>query len=545
MENYSENIETEVIDDKSKSHILVVDDEQAIRKTLTRYLQRLGHNVDDAEDGLVALNKLENNSFDLVLTDINMPNMDGRELLKVMSIKFPEMPKIVLTGLDDNEDLLLALKSGAYDFLNKPLANLSVLQRVIDRALEKKRLNDEKNKYVDQVKHINEIISMLNQGKNTEEIFRTLNITLKKIIPFNRLALTIIDDDMIVTKIVESDRNIYLDKGDKILLKKSSLYEAFTKKEVLIVDDLHDYQSRNPESRNTKLLIKEGMRSSLALPLIINDVVRGFLLFASIKPNFFLREHIIFLESIVGQISFSIQRGELSAELEMYTQKLEILVKARADEILKTQKTTIFALSKLAEVRDPETGEHLERIRRYSVLIAQIYKYTSNNFEITNQYLRDIYDSSILHDIGKVGIHDSILLKEGPLTPEEFNIMRSHTTIGYNALRSSSKDLGENSFLDMAMEVVHCHHERWDGTGYPKGLKSKEIPLSARIVAISDVYDALTSRRPYKEALSHEEAIKIMKEENNHFDPELFKIFCDNSEEFNRIRKEFRADCEK
>lgn len=206
MENYSENIETEVIDDKSKSHILVVDDEQAIRKTLTRYLQRLGHNVDDAEDGLVALNKLENNSFDLVLTDINMPNMDGRELLKVMSIKFPEMPKIVLTGLDDNEDLLLALKSGAYDFLNKPLANLSVLQRVIDRALEKKRLNDEKNKYVDQVKHINEIISMLNQGKNTEEIFRTLNITLKKIIPFNRLALTIIDDDMIVTKIVEIGR---------------------------------------------------------------------------------------------------------------------------------------------------------------------------------------------------------------------------------------------------------------------------------------------------------------------------------------------------
>ena len=125
------------------------------------------------------------------------------------------------------------------------------------------------------------------------------------------------------------------------------------------------------------------------------------------------------------------------------------------------------------------------------------------------------------------------------LTKEEFEIMKTHVNIGYQALKSASEDLGENSFLEMAMDVTLYHHENWDGTGYPQGLSGEEIPLSARIVAIADVYDALTSNRPYKDALSHEEAIAIMHTESYKFDPELFEIFLDNAVEFERIKKQF------
>ena len=304
------------------------------------------------------------------------------------------------------------------------------------------------------------------------------------------------------------------------------------------IDDLARYVEKNSTSKSAKLLLEEGMRSTLALPLIIENRTRGFLLFASVHPEFFKEEHLFFLRSLGGQIALSVQRAELLEELEMHTKNLEHLVKLRSFELLKTQKTTIFALSKLAETRDADTGAHLERIRKYSVLIAQILKYSGHEDEISNQYLRDLYDSSILHDIGKVGIPDNILMKPCPLSPEEFEIIKTHTVIGYNALKTASEELGADSFLRMAMDITLYHHERWDGQGYPKRLAGAEIPLAARIVSIGDVYDALTTKRPYKEPFSHERAIAIMKDEEGRYDPVLFKIFLENEEEFNRIRKD-------
>ncbi len=525
-----------------KDRILVVDDEPSIRDVMTRYLSDQGYQVEGAPDGLIALEKLHGSTFDLVITDLKMPNLDGRELLKMMAEQFPDIPKLVLTGLSTDSDIILALKTGASDFIIKPIMDFAILQHSVERALQVKRLNDDRNRYVEQLTQINEIISMLNKGQESDEIFRSLNITLKKIIPFNRLALMLIDDkgESVITKLVESDRPVRINPGDTFSLVNSSLVDAIRERDVLLIPDLVSYYEEHGQSVKTKLLLEEGMRSTLVLPLIINNQTRGFLIFASVKPHFFNEEHIIFLRSIVGQISLSIQRGELLAELELHTKKLEQLVKIRTFEVLKTQKTTIFTLSRLAEARDTDTGEHLERIRKYSVLIAQIVKYSGEANDISNQYLRDLYDSSILHDIGKVGIPDSILLKAGPLTKEEFETIKTHTTIGYDALKEASRDLGEDSFLNMAMDITLYHHERWDGLGYPRGLKGDEIPLSARIVAICDVYDALTTRRPYKEAYTHEEALNIMQEEAYRFDPYLFQIFLDNEMEFSRISKEFK-----
>jgi putative two-component system response regulator len=171
------------------------------------------------------------------------------------------------------------------------------------------------------------------------------------------------------------------------------------------------------------------------------------------------------------------------------------------------------------------------------VLLAQFRKYLGSDKTITNQFIRNLYDSSILHDIGKVGIPDTILLKKDILTDEERKIIEAHAAKGYEVLKSASQDLGKDSFLKMAMEITLCHHERWDGSGYPNGLRGTEIPLSARIVAIADVYDALTTERSYKKAFSHEESIEIMKNESSKFDPELFRLFYENADAFNEIRK--------
>ncbi len=520
--------------------VLVVDDESGVRQVLVNYLSGIGYAVDSAQDGSDALEKLEEEPFDLVITDLKMPNMDGRALLQIMADRYPEIPKLVLTGYSTDGDIIHALQTGASDFITKPIMDFAILQHAVEKAIAVKKLNDERNNFVEQLTQINSVISMLNSGMELEKIFKNLNKTLRRIIPFNRFALALIDEmsGRVVTKMVESDKEILLRPGDSFPLEDSSLGKVAESKEFMRIDNLDKYIEKNPNSKTSRILLEEGMRSTLALPLIIENRTRGFLLFASVTPHFFKEEHLFFLRSLSGQIALSVQRAELLEELEMHTKNLEHLVKLRSFELLKTQKTTIFALSKLAETRDADTGAHLERIRKYSVLIAQILKYSGHESEISNQYLRDLYDSSILHDIGKVGIPDSILMKPGSLTHEEFEIIKGHTVIGYNALKTASEELGDDSFLRMAMDITLCHHERWDGLGYPKGLKGNEIPLAARIVSIGDVYDALTTKRPYKEPYSHERAIAIMKDKEVRFDPILFKIFLDNEEEFNRIRKD-------
>ncbi len=529
----------------STPRLLIVDDELLIRKILYKYLNKKEYIVDTVEDGSKALDFLKKNRYDLVLTDLKMPNMGGRELLQIMSTSYPDIPKIVLTGHGTNDDIIVALQTGAYDFLTKPITDFQILEHSIDRAIQSKRVNDEKNRYIEQLQQINEVITMLNMGKNTEELFSTLNIILKKSIPFNILALTTInknDTSLTSVKLVASDSHITIKEGNSFEVNESTLKEASDKRQVIIINDLNDYLKKHSNSKTTSILLNEGMQSSLIMPLIVNNQTRGYLIFAAKTANVFKNEHISFLESIVGNISLSIQRRELLYEIEQHSKNLENLVELRTREVLKTQKTTVFALSSLAETRDPETGFHLERMRSYSVLMTQLLKYVGYNREITNQYIRDLYDSSILHDIGKVGIPDGILLKDGFLSEKEFEIMKRHTTIGYDALKAASKDLGSDSFLNMAMDVALYHHERWDGTGYPNQLKGDEIPLSARIVAIADVYDALTTKRPYKEAYSHEKSCDIMAAENDKFDPELIKIFLSNSSEFTKIKSQFNEN---
>ena len=205
---------------------------------------------------------------------------------------------------------------------------------------------------------------------------------------------------------------------------------------------------------------------------------------------------------------------------------------------------TILGLAKLAEYRDEGTGTHLERIREYAKLIAgELAKNPRYTGHISPEYIDDIYQSSILHDIGKVGIPDAILLKPDKLSDQEFDVIKRHTTLGGDAIKAIEAKIEGKSFLALGKEIAYNHHEKWDGSGYPRGLAGEGIPLSARIIALADVYDALTTKRFYKDAYSHKRSRQIIIElKGTHFDPEVVDVFLALEDEFNRIRREKLAD---
>jgi PAS domain S-box-containing protein len=238
-------------------------------------------------------------------------------------------------------------------------------------------------------------------------------------------------------------------------------------------------------------------------------------------------------------IGFQMVIRDITVRKKLETELLESYKKVQS-----ARNATILGLAKLAEYRDADTGAHLERIREYSKVLAQELS-TKSKYQtyISSDYIEDIYNSSILHDIGKVGIPDSILLKPSKLTSEEFDVVKRHSSLGGDALKAVEAKIEGQSFLSLGKEIAYYHHEKWDGTGYPRGLRGEGIPLSARIVALADVYDALTSKRVYKDAFTHETAMEIIvKDRGRHFDPEIVDAFLSHADEFRRIREEMFKD---
>jgi PAS domain S-box-containing protein len=240
------------------------------------------------------------------------------------------------------------------------------------------------------------------------------------------------------------------------------------------------------------------------------------------------------LTSSTGEtIAYAIMERDLTDRV-----RLEKKLQDSFREIKDTQSAAILGFARLTEYRDVDTGKHLERLREYTrVLARELAKLPEYVEYITADYIEDLCLSSVLHDVGKVGIEDAILRKPGKLDHAEFEKIKQHARLGGEALRAVDRELKHTSFLTIGKEIAFSHHERWDGTGYPEGKKGQDIPLSARIVALADVYDALTSKRSYKDALSHEEAAKIIAaERGTHFDPQIVDAFMHNLETFQRIQ---------
>lgn len=229
--------------------------------------------------------------------------------------------------------------------------------------------------------------------------------------------------------------------------------------------------------------------------------------------------------------------------LQDQNKSLEGLVKDRTRKLAKMQDAIIMAMASLAETRDNETGNHIRRTQNYVAALARQLKHLPRfSAELTDENIELLYKSAPLHDIGKVGIPDNILLKPGKLTSEEFEVMKLHTNYGRETILSVERYLGEsNEFLRFAREITYSHQEKWDGSGYPENLSGDAIPISARLMAVADVYDALISRRVYKPAFSHEEAIDIMRKgRGSHFDPDILDVFLKITDEFKEIAMRFQ-----
>jgi putative two-component system response regulator len=244
---------------------------------------------------------------------------------------------------------------------------------------------------------------------------------------------------------------------------------------------------------------------------------------------------------VKARISTHLEIHRLHQELVNQNIHLEELVQEKVKEISESQIATIHALATLVESRDDDTGQHIQRIQHLSRTLASLLRASPQpGYEIDETFVSNVEWASPLHDIGKVGISDAVLLKPGRLTDEEFTLIKQHTVIGAHTLEQVYQLYPHNHFIAMGIEIARSHHERWDGRGYPDGLKGTSIPLSARIVSLADVYDALRSERCYKQALPHEEALaQIVQGAGTQFDPRLAKVFLEHEGELAQVRDRY------
>lgn len=365
-------------------------------------------------------------------------------------------------------------------------------------------------------------------------------------------------------------------------MSDTALPTALPPPQILVVDDTpqnlvfigdllrHHYRVRVAPSGHRALSIARQQAPDLILLDIMMPEMDGYEVCRQLKADPALRDvPVIFLTAlgeaddearglelgavdyIIKPIAPAILRARVRNHLQLkaaadflrdQSTYLEHEVLRRIAEVLDTQDVTINLLAALAEARDNETGNHILRTQRYVRALAEaLAQDPRHRSALDAATIELLYKSAPLHDIGKVGIPDAILLKPGKLTPEEFEIMKTHTTLGFEALSSAEQRLGKPTpFLRLAKEIAHSHQEKWDGSGYPQGLRGEEIPLSARLMAVADVYDALISRRVYKEPMSHEDATSLMlRGSGTHFDPAIVHVFEQLNEHFRAIAREF------
>lgn len=364
---------------------------------------------------------------------------------------------------------------------------------------------------------------------------------------FMSLDLALINRQKIIKYLADTKQHLELSISYASLTRKFLIFALFSSLSVLgviylvIIKDLDWIFSDQPSAMNATIsILKEFAFIFIAILSYITLIVLSF------TKN--LRLYLYYQNSALSEVvngnlnaSVPVSSVDEFGHMAKYTNEMIHSLKDRTEALQLTQDVSILSLASLAETRDNETGAHIMRTQRYVLAICEELKDKPGfSGTLTKENIDLIYKSAPLHDIGKVGIPDRILLKPDKLTEDEFKIMRRHPNYARKALNSAGRMLGNNSFLKFAEEIAFTHHEKWDGTGYPRRLKGEDIPVSGRIMALADVYDALISKRIYKPAFSHEKAKEIIrKDSGSHFDPAVVDAFLRIEEKFIEISREF------
>lgn len=400
----------------------------------------------------------------------------------------------------------------------------------------KSRLMDEVNETFSIMQDMINIVGTIYEGNSFRETLHRIFVLFRNRIPYNYIGVatfTGYQGKMLQASWGESDGSFRglpaRLEGVTVDISITSLGEIIQSGQPRIINDLPAYSTRRPLHDYTRIILDEGVRSSITLPLSVNGKPLGFLFFSSAQTHVYTEVHLQFLRNIRNALALSFEKDIFVDDL-VYSSTL--------------------ALAKMAEAKDEDTAVHLDRMKEYSVLLAKRLKHHGVYADrLSAEFIHSIEKFSPMHDIGKVGIRDDVLRKPGKLDPEEMAHMRTHASYGANVLREAEQNIARSgrTLFAMGIRIAAYHHEKWDGSGYPVGLAGEKIPLEARIVAVADVFDALTTRRPYKEPFTFEDSIDILKQGRGaHFDPAIIDVFfADLSifrEYYDRFKQEMKHD---
>ena len=360
------------------------------------------------------------------------------------------------------------------------------------------------NLFTDRLTVINELNSKIYAQRDFDEVVDYVFKACRPFLPYRRFAIAIISEDGQLIKAIRAraDYPVILGRNYQEPLANSSIADVIRTKKIRIINDLQAYLEEHPNSISTRKIVEEGMKSSMTVPLVLEQQVVGVIFFSSDEKYSYCEAHSKFVYNLTNALAIAFEKSFVFDDLIL---------------------ASVKGFAKIVESKDYVTGNHIDRMSIYSKFIADCL-YEDRLFPkiVDETYIEKIYKFSSLHDIGKVGISEAILNKPAKLTFEEFETMKEHTLIGFNVLvdMTSGMFVNKKDYFKVASEIAKSHHEHYNGSGYPEKLSGEQIPLSARIVAIADVFDALTNVRPYKDAYSFDEATEmIFKDSGTHFDP--------------------------
>jgi response regulator RpfG family c-di-GMP phosphodiesterase len=501
------------------ARILVVDDEKVIREILADFLSMEGYVVHAVEDGVAALEELKQRSYNLVISDLKMPNMGGLELIARITEESIPVLTVIMTGFGTVETAIEAMKKGAYDYILKPFKVEEVIH-IVQRGLDRQRLQHENIRLKDalSIYRISEAIA------SSLAVDKVLDLVLDA-------TIDTVDAD-VVSLLLEDPKKEghFTERMRKVSERAEPNVEApalnldevlplFREDRPLLVSGSRAYRYIASPPHDLAPGFERRLVSFCSIPLKLNQRIIGMLnAYSYTRGSKFSEGQRKMLYVLASRAAVSIENAKLYENLVDANKDL-----TRANISLEENfKQTIIGFAHALEESDRYTRGHSERVAMYARLIAV-------GLRMSGPEIDTVVKVGLMHDVGKIGVRNDKLNKPGKLTPEELAMFRSHPAKGKRILEPIP-------FMRDIVPGCYCHHEAWDGSGYPQGLMGDHIPLIGRIVAVADAYDAMTSDRAYRKALPHEIACgELERCVGSQFDPEIVPVFLAQIEEFRKI----------